>query len=90
MRKVRYKVGKSGFALYDIGDIIDGYLVAQDEDTGVALIFFPEDEEGCGSVTLCKEDIRHKEETFINLYDDSYVNLDGEAESLFSDLTSKV
>ena len=86
MKKVRYSVGKSGFALRGIGEIIEGYLITQDQDSGVAMIFFPENEEGCGNIVLCKENNRYKEKTFVNLHDDAYINLDRKTERAFFEM----
>jgi hypothetical protein len=85
MRTVRVKVGKGGFALKDVGDIIEGQLICEDEDTGQALIYFPEDEEGCGCVGLYKRELRHKEETWIITGEPNYINLNTEGNRFFEE-----
>lgn len=78
--RVKYKV-KSFCGLYEKNSLIDAFVLYEDVDTNNALIYLPRtSKENCGCLVMCNKE--NGSDFYIELSEDSYINLDSENSNL--------
>lgn len=69
---VKYLV-TGAFGFNSTGDILLARLVAQDNDSGLALLYHPKDKDSCASYELARQ---NKDGLYVSVDPDLYVNVE--------------
>ena len=80
--RVKYRVA-SAFGLKDVGEIVEGRLLARGDMGDRAVLYFPKGKDGCSTIVMCKLDRRYKDEVWVEINEETWINLDSEKDGFF-------
>jgi hypothetical protein len=88
MKRAKYKI-TGPFGLREVGEIINCFILAVDDDSGHVLVYHPPARDECGSIEICKYKHNKSREYLVSLYkDDAYINIGSESNKFHKFLKS--